>query len=42
MISTNQNPEQFVRDQIDKMLTASGGVVQSKKQITLKILMHTV
>jgi len=31
----NQNPEQLVRDQIDKMLIASGWVVQSKTQINL-------
>jgi type I restriction enzyme R subunit len=31
----NQNPEQLVRDRIDKMLLASGWVVQSKKQINL-------
>lgn len=31
----NQNPEQLVRDQIDKMLITSGWLVQSKKQINL-------
>ncbi len=31
----NQNPEQLVRDKIDKMLLASGWLVQSKKQINL-------
>lgn len=35
MITTNQNPEQLVRDQIDKMLLASGWLVESKKQINL-------
>jgi type I restriction enzyme R subunit len=35
MLTANQNPEQLVRDQIDKMLIASGWVVQSKKQINL-------
>ena len=34
-MTLNQNPEQLVRDQIDKMLQASGGQVQSKKQINL-------
>ena len=29
----NQTPEQRARDKIDKMLVASGWVVQSKKQI---------
>jgi type I restriction enzyme R subunit len=32
---SNQTPEQLVRDQIDKMLLASGWQVQSKKQINL-------
>lgn len=32
MITANQNPEQHVRDEIDKMLTASGWQVQSKNQ----------
>ena len=35
MISANQNPEQLVRDNIDKMLLASGWLVQSKKQLNL-------
>ena len=35
MIPANQNPEQHFRDEIDKMLTASGWQVQSKKQINL-------
>src|SRR3954465_14878798 len=35
MIFANQTPEQLVRDQIDKMLLASGWLVQSKKQINL-------
>jgi type I restriction enzyme R subunit len=35
LITTNQNPEQVVRDQIDKMLLACGWVVQSKNQINL-------
>lgn len=35
MITANQNPEQFVRDHIDKMLEASGWKVQSKKHINL-------
>jgi len=35
MITANQNPEQLVRDQIDKMLIASGWQVQSKNQINL-------
>ncbi len=35
MIIANQNPEQLVRDEIDKMLQASGWKVQSKKQINL-------
>ncbi len=34
-MTANQNPEQLVRDQIDKMLKASGWQVQSKKQINL-------
>jgi len=32
---TNQNPEQIVRDEIDKMLEAAGWVVQSKKKVDL-------
>ena len=35
MITANQTPEQLVRDQIDKMLQASGWQVQSKKQVSL-------
>lgn len=35
MYTANQNPEQLVRDQIDKMLFTFGWVVQSKKQINL-------
>ena len=35
MPTANQNPEQLVRDNIDKMLLASGWQVQSKKQINL-------
>lgn len=35
MITADQNPEQHVRDEIDKMLIASGWQVQSKKQINL-------
>ena len=35
LISPNQNPEQLVRDRVDKMLVASGWLVQSKKQINL-------
>jgi type I restriction enzyme, R subunit len=35
MLTANQNPEQLVRDQIDKMLVTSGWVVQPKKQINL-------
>jgi type I restriction enzyme, R subunit len=35
MLTANQNPEQLVRDEIDKMLEASGWLVQSKKQINL-------
>jgi len=31
----NQNPEQQARDKIDKMLTESGWLVQSKKHINL-------
>lgn len=31
----NQNPEQIARDTIDKMLMASGWIVQSMKQINL-------
>lgn len=31
----NQNPEQIARDNIDKLLIASGWVIQSKKQINL-------
>jgi type I restriction enzyme R subunit len=30
LITANQNPEQHVRDEIDKMLVASGWQVQSK------------
>jgi type I restriction enzyme R subunit len=30
----NQNPEQRARDQIDKLLTAAGWVVQNKKAST--------
>ena len=41
MISANQNPEQLVRDKIDKMLQASGWVVQSKKQINLSAAQGT-
>ncbi len=33
----NQNPEQFVRDKIDKILEASGWKVQSKKEINLAV-----
>ncbi len=33
MLITNQNPEQRARDQIDKLLTAAGWVVQDKKTI---------
>ena len=32
MITANQNPEKHVRDEIDKMLIASGWQVQSKNQ----------
>ena len=32
----NQNPEQIARDQIDRMLKASGWLVQSKKQLNLR------
>lgn len=32
-MTANQNPEQLARDRIDKMLVASGWVVQSKKHI---------
>jgi type I restriction enzyme R subunit len=35
MPTLNQNPEQLVRDKIDKMLIASGWLVQSKTQINL-------
>jgi type I restriction enzyme R subunit len=35
LITANQTPEQLVRDEIDKMLFASGWKVQSKKQINL-------
>jgi type I restriction enzyme R subunit len=35
MITANQNPEQLVRDEIDKMLLASGWQVQSKNNIDL-------
>src|SRR5215217_5523971 len=35
MQTLNQTPEELVRDEIDKMLVASGWVVQSKKQINL-------
>lgn len=35
MIIANRNPEQLVRDEIDKMLQASGWFIQSKKQINL-------
>jgi hypothetical protein len=31
----NQNPEQIARDNIDQMLTASGWIVQSKKDTNL-------
>ena len=34
-MTLNQNPEQLVRDKIDKMLRASGWLVQSKTQINL-------
>lgn len=37
MITANQTPEQLVRDEIDKMLEASGWKVQSKKQINLTV-----
>ena len=33
----NQNPEQIARDQIDKLLIASGWVIQSKNAINLSI-----
>ena len=32
MITANRSPEQHVRDEIDKMLIASGWQVQSKNQ----------
>ena len=35
MKTQNQTPEQLVRDEIDKMLHASGWAVQLKKQINL-------
>ena len=35
MIAANQTFEQRVRDKIDRMLQASGWLIQSKKQITL-------
>ena len=35
LIAPNQNSEQLVRDNIDKMLLASGWLVQSKKQLNL-------
>lgn len=35
MITANQNPEQLVRDKIDKMLLASGWQIQSKNQVNL-------
>lgn len=35
MIAANQNPEQLVRDRIDKMLSASGWLIQSKTKINL-------
>ncbi|MBA2762181.1 MAG: hypothetical protein H0U39_09545, partial [Segetibacter sp.] len=35
MIAPNQNSEQLVRDSIDKMLLASGWLVQSKKRLNL-------
>jgi len=31
----NQNPEQIARDRIDKMLTDSGWIVQSKNKVDL-------
>ncbi len=35
LIAPNQNSEQLVRQNIDKMLLASGWLVQSKKQLNL-------
>jgi hypothetical protein len=35
MLTANQNPEQLVRDQLNKMLVTSGWLVQAKKQINL-------
>src|SRR5438046_6928437 len=35
--TTNQNPEQLARDNIDKQLRACGWTVQSKKQINLGV-----
>ena len=32
MTTANQNPEQLVRDNIDTLLIASGGIIQSFKQ----------
>ncbi len=34
-MAANQNPEQIARDRIDLMLSASGWIVQSKKQTNL-------
>ncbi len=34
--SINQNPEQIARDRIDKMLIASGWVVQSKEPVPVE------
>ncbi|WP_246343767.1 hypothetical protein [Adhaeribacter radiodurans] len=31
----NQNPEQKARDEIDKLLTASGWIIQDKKKVNL-------
>ena len=37
LIITNQNPKELVSDKIDRMLLASGWVVQLKKQINLSL-----
>jgi type I restriction enzyme R subunit len=36
LLTANQNPEQLARDAINKLLSASGRLVQSKKQINLQ------
>jgi len=35
LISANQNPEQLARDKIDKLLLASGWLIQNKSSVNL-------